>query len=165
MMICGSSMADNVKIQGIDELKRNLARLSAAAQGKAGRFAARKAAEVLAGAIRREVATVDDPATREDIAANVASRFNSRAARRGRLAYRVGIRGGAVSREKNQSEPGGDTFYWRFLNFGTRNMPAKLSIERAAQASESEVFQAFRVHFGRAIRRALKRAQKTASKR
>lgn len=45
---------------------------------------------------------------------------------------RVGVLGGAKApaiqsgefKGKGKGNPGGDTYYWRFLEFGTENMPA-----------------------------------------
>jgi HK97 gp10 family phage protein len=161
-------MRDGVSgvFDGLPELRAKLRTLSDDAQFNGGRFAGRKAANVLREAMAREAASIDDPQTSESIERNLAVRFSSRTFKRsGDIKYRVGVRGGAASRAKNQSNPGGDTFYWRFLNFGTQKIGRQMSLERAAQQSESEVFQTFRKQYEKAIDRAIKRARKNVSTR
>jgi HK97 gp10 family phage protein len=151
----------NGVFDGLPELRAKLKTLSDDAQFKGGRFAGRKAANVLKEAMAREAASVDDPATRESIQKNLAVRFSTRTFKRsGDIKFRVGVLGGASSRKQNESNPGGDTFYWRFLNFGTQKMGSRMSVERAAQQSESQVFQTFRLEYEKAIDRAIKRARK-----
>lgn len=151
----------NGVFDGLPELRAKLKTLSDDAQFKGGRFAGRKAANVLKEAMAREAASVDDPSTSESIQKNLAVRFSTRTFKRtGDIKFRVGVRGGAASRKQNEANPGGDTFYWRFLNFGTQKMGSRMSVERAAQQSESQVFQTFRLEYEKAIDRAIKRARK-----
>lgn len=146
---------------GFDGLRGKLRLLSDEGQSKSAKFAGRKAADVLRAAVSKEAASVDDSSTTNSIEENIASRFSGKHFKRtGDVKYRIGVRGGASSRQANERNPGGDTFYWRFLNFGTQNMPQHMSLERGAQKSESEVFQTFRIQYGKAIDRALKRAKK-----
>lgn len=158
-------MADAV-FEGLEELRAKLKTLSDDAQFKGGRFAGRKAANVIKEAMEREALRVDDPATAESIARNIAVRFSPRTFRRtGDIKYRVGVRGGAASKAQNQANPGGDTFYWRFLNFGTDKIKQpKIALEKAAQSVESEVFQTFRVQYEKAIDRAIRRAKRVSSR-
>lgn len=99
----------------------------------------------------------DDPNTKRSIYRNVAIQYSARQSRQiGGVVMRVGIRGGAkryVNTRENRrkrrvgqeylgggdkSAPGGDTFYWRFLEFGTEKMGARPflrpALENNAQA-------------------------------
>lgn len=77
----------------------------------------RRGAAVVRGAVRRRASAIDDPATAESIAKNVTVQSSRRLSRRDQIGMRVGIRGGAKKRD-NVTSPGGDTWYWRFLEFG-----------------------------------------------
>lgn len=91
-------MADGIEvnIEGLDALQQKLTALTREAQGKAVRSALRKAANVIRDRARTNAARVDDPATRESIYLNVATRFNRKKYRQtGDPAFRVGVLGGA----------------------------------------------------------------------
>lgn len=81
---------------------------------------------------------MDDAGTDEAIWKNIAVANNARAGRKeGGIVMSVGVRGGAKSYANNaenrrkgragktnatggsKANPGGDTWYWRFLEFGT----------------------------------------------
>lgn len=148
---------------GFDELRGKMRYLADENQSKVSKFASRKAAAVVADHVGREVATVDDSSTAEDIQENVAFRESGRHFKRtGDVKFRIGIQGGAAN-DEGRPGPGGHTFYWRFLNFGTRFMSSSISLERAAQRAESEAFNTFRIQFGKALERAVKRAKKARS--
>lgn len=62
---------------------------------------------------------------------------------------RVGIRGGARDMGKygefkgaGKDNPGGDTFYWRFREFGTSNEPARPFMRPAMNENGDAAFQA-----------------------
>jgi len=135
---------------------------------KGGRAALRKAAKLVAEAVKRNAQRLDDPATANKISENVAIRWSSKKFKRsGDLMFRVGLLGGAKSKAaggelpgKGKGNPGGDTWYWRLLEFGTRKLQAhpfmRPALERNTQAATAE----FVKHFKGAIARAVKRAQK-----
>lgn len=67
---------------------------------------------------RENAKRLDDPKTAENIAKNITikvngKRFNSH----GAIYGRVGVTGGA-EKDKGGGGSGGDTYYWRFLEFG-----------------------------------------------
>lgn len=91
-------MADGItmKMEGLDALAGKLSALSGVAESKAGRFALRKAANVIRDRARANAARVDDPQTPEAIHQNIVARFsNKRYRQTGELAFRIGVLGGA----------------------------------------------------------------------
>lgn len=162
-------MDQRVKLNGIEELNAKLRGLKYDVQKKGGRFALRKAAQVIRDQARANALTLDDPRTATNIAANITERWNSKLNKRtGDLGFRVGVLGGArnysdygeIKTGKSASQnPGGDTFYWRFLEFGTQHMAAKPFMRPAIEASAQKAADVFTDYFGPAIDRALKRVK------
>lgn len=75
---------------------------------------------------QRRAKSLDDSHTRNDISKNIAIKFSSSKARKyGDFTMRVGVLGGSRSRFVNDQNPGKDTFYWRFLEHGTKKLTAK----------------------------------------
>lgn len=139
-----------VEIKGIDELSERLKSISVATRQKSGRRALGAAARVVRDAARQNARTLDDPATAESIAKNITVRFSSRLFRRtGDLGFRVGVLGGAKQGENaggilsKGPNPGGDTWYWRLLEFGTQNMAAKPFMRPAMQGSINQATEVF----------------------
>lgn len=66
---------------------------------------------------------LDDPKTTNSIYKNVALRNKRR--RDGNVTVMVGILGGARKDKNKGIGKGGDTYYWRFLEFGTSKMKAR----------------------------------------
>lgn len=134
----------DVQLSGLDEVIAKMRRLPVDVRQKGGRFAGRKASNLIRDAAIQNAEKLNDPATAEEIAKNLAVRFSSRTLRRtGDIAYRVGILGGArryantrdnrrkrrvglsYKTDGSSANPGGDTFYWTFLEFGTQKMRAR----------------------------------------
>lgn len=127
-------MADGVQLNftNLDTIINRMSRLESKVQRSIARRATAKGARVIRDQVKANAARLDDPATKTNISRNVVVQHASRLGRQNRgVAYRVGIRGGARTRQENQSNPGGDTFYWRFLEFGTAKMAAKPFIRPA----------------------------------
>jgi HK97 gp10 family phage protein len=174
-------MTDGVsfKLEGMDEILGKLKELSHDVKYRGGRFALRKAANLVATKAKENAKTIDDPATAEDISKNIAVRWSGRTFKTtGDLKFRVGVMGGARqyanTRDNvragragasyavggDKSNPGGDTFYWRFLEFGTERTRAQPFMRRALSENVSAAVAEFSKEFPKAIDRALKRAQK-----
>lgn len=166
-------------IDGLEELRAKLQEVRAETQYKGGRAALRKAAQVVRDAARAGAARVNDAATPEEISKNIVERWNGRRFKRtGDLAFRIGVLGGArqyadtgENRRKgrvgesyavggDKGNPGGDTYYWRFLEFGTEKTPAQPFMRPALESSGGEVADIFVREYGKAIDRAIKRARK-----
>lgn len=174
-------MADGIdfKIDGLEQLLGKLDSISDDLKRKGGRAALRKAANVIRAAAQAGASRIDDPATAESISKNIDVRWNARRFKRtGDLGFRVGVLGGArqygdtkVNRRKqrvgdsyktagDKSNPGGDTWYWRFVEFGTARTPAKPFLRPALEQNVDKATGAFITEYEKAIDRAIKRAAK-----
>lgn len=154
-------------IMGADTLSETIKSIGYEMKVKSGRFAVRKAAEVIAEQARANALAIDDPLTPEAIHLNVQARWNGRKFRAtGDLAFRIGIMGGAGG-NKTASElsvnPGGDTRHWRYVEFGTQDAQAKPFFRRAINESANLATRTLIVNFEKSIQRAIKRANKGRS--
>lgn len=124
-------MAENVSfdIQGLEPVLDKMKELESLPKKKATRFALRKAANLVRDRARANARRLDDPETANSIADNIAVRQDTKHYRRtGDLKMSVGVRGGAKSKAKNAALPGGDTYYWRFLEFGREPVTLKKGV-------------------------------------
>lgn len=155
-------------VDGLEEVLGKFSALEYDIQRKGGRFALRKAAQVLRDQARANAARVDDPATPADIAKNIVERWSGRTFKRtGDLMFRVGVMGGAGGRKSGKEQsglPGGDTRHWRYLEFGTEDTPAQPIFRPVPNQAGQQAVDEFTKQYGKSIERALKRAQKKASK-
>lgn len=153
-------MADN-QVSGLDVTLARMKELPLALRRKGFRAAARKGANVVRDQARQNARKVDDPATREQISKNIVAAFASRASKAsGDIVFRVGVRGGAKqyanTRENvrkglsgktyqtlgDKKNPGGDTWYWRFIELGTARTSAQPFLRPAGQQSGDAAFRA-----------------------
>lgn len=151
-------------ITGADALAETLKSVSYEMKMKSGRFALRKAAEVIAEKVRENALRVDDPATPEAIHLNVEARWNGRRYKAtGDLAFRIGIMGGAGGNRaatELASNPGGDTRHWRYLEFGTEKMQPQPFFRQALTEAANPATRELITQLQKSIDRALKRAGK-----
>lgn len=149
-------MAENV-FQNRDRILAKMRDMSPKLVKKGAKTAVRKAANIVMKAARVNALRIDDRETAEQIAKNIAAQFQSRRSRReGAIVYAVGVRGGARysgrggavgSAGGSKSNPGGDTWYWRFVELGTSRsraqpfmLPAlKSNADRAMQVMATEL--------------------------
>ena len=155
-------MAEEFSLTGLDDLLAKFKSVKGDVKYKGGRFALRKAANLVADRVRSNAAQVDDPASAADISKNVAVRWSSRTFKKtGNLAFRVGIMGGAGGRATSESLsglPGEDTRHWRFLEFGTSKMRAQPFMRKSLADNISAATTEFISQYGKALDRALKKA-------
>lgn len=147
-------MADSitVNINGLSDLVIKLRRFPAALQKKGLTKAMRKGATVVRKAAIAGAQRVDRTQTPEKIFKNIVVQTATRLGKRNHgVAMRVGVLGGARSTSRDavrarrrrarsgiksldelgeiagagKNNPGGDTWYWRFLEFGTSRFAAK----------------------------------------
>lgn len=148
-------MADiEFKLEGLDPILKKMRALPLDLRMKGARFAGRKAANLIRDAAVANAERINDPATKEEIAKNIAVRFSSRESRRtGDVMFRIGVLGGArryantkenrrgrrvgesYATDGSSANPGGDTWYWRLLHFGTQTIPANPFMTRAMEQS------------------------------
>lgn len=138
-------MAD-VKIKGLEEIIKNLQKLSNKEMKKIMRKATRAGAGEIRKTAKKNAKALDDPKTPENISKNIVTRAR-RTIDKSEIKMSVGILGGARQMGKygelkgaGKGNAGGDTFYWRFLEFGTSKMPAKPLMRNAMMSSQQQAF-------------------------
>lgn len=151
-----------VRMEGLDALTAKLEGLKYDIAKKGGRFALRKAAQVVRDAARQNARQIDDPQTAADIAKNVTERWSNRYNKQtGDLKFRVGIQGGAGGNKTGAQLaglPGGDTRHWRHVEFGTEKTAAQPFFVRSMMQNAQQATNVFIREYVRAIDRALKKA-------
>lgn len=160
----------SVKMEGVEALSKRLEGLKYDVSKKGGRFALRKAAQVVRDAARQNALRLDDAKTSEVIAKNIQEKWNGRLNKTtGNLGFRIGVLGGArdysaygelTTGKSASGNPGGDTFYWRFVEFGTQKVRARPFMRPAIENNSQKATDTFIVEFGRALDRALRKAPK-----
>lgn len=159
-------MADTIEFSliGLGSLLGKLDSVKQDVKLKGGRFALRKAAQLIAEKAKAGAGRIDDPETAEKIAANIAVRWNGRLFRRtGDLGFRVGVLGGAGGNAKSESFsglPGGDTRHWRLIEFGTKYVPANPFMRSALADNIAAATSTFISEYEKAIDRAVRRADR-----
>lgn len=167
-------MIVDVKLNGLDEVIDRMNRLSPKVQWRIFRTAARRAMVPVRDDARRRAQAIDDPATRENIAKNLDVQVSLKRSRAvGGVVARVGIRGGAeryASTRRNvrkgragqryatggdKSNPGGDTWYWRFIELGTSRQAAHPFLRPALEGNAQLVADTFAAEAAKGIDKAL----------
>jgi len=118
-----------------DALIKKIRQLPIRLGNNAGRRALRKGANVIRNAARDNAKRIDDPESAEQIWKNITVQGGGRRRekRQGGPMMRVGVRGGAKNRKGggtyhvggSKSNPGGDTWYWRLIEFGFTHKSGK----------------------------------------
>ncbi|SUO95260.1 HK97-gp10 family putative phage morphogenesis protein [Suttonella ornithocola] len=151
-------MADGVemRLHGLEALREKLEAFTD--EKRARRIytaASRNAMKETRKKVKQNAARIDDPRTPENISANIATKVNSKHfTRNGNIYARVGVTGGA-QKGKGGGGKGGDTYYWRFLEFGTSKMPARPFIRPAMDADQ--ITGAYASELSKAIEREIKK--------
>lgn len=173
-------MADGISFEAKEfgALKIKLRGLSFDMQRKGGRFALRKAAQLIARKAAQNAKKLDDPETGNQIAKNIVNGNKYPGVRwdgnyhneTGDLAFRIGVQGGArapaiASGElpgEGKDNPGGDTFYWRFLEFGTESIGATEFMRPALRNNTAAATAEFVKQYDKALDRALRKLSRGA---
>lgn len=173
-------MADDIKITGLDGVLARLQELPETVARRAMRYGLRQGGKVIADLARAGAAKVDDPKTPEDIEKNIAVRNypKSSEASFGGPAAAVGVLGGARqyadttrNRRKRRvgeeyatggssGNPGGDTWYWRLLEFGTSKMHARPFMRPAMNQGAESALQQVADSLNKALDRVAAKAKK-----
>lgn len=155
-------MPTTFKLEGLDDLLRKLDQLPDRVVTTALRRSLRKGGNVIKQAAVTKARALDDPATPQRIDENIVVQNGGRQfeRREGGPAVRVGVLGGArkyadtrFNRRKgkvgqqyetagSRDNPGGDTWYWRFLEFGTSKMHARPFMRPAMDEGAGAAFEA-----------------------
>lgn len=151
-------------MQGINELLKKFKSISYETRYKGGRFALRKAANIVAEQARQNAGDLDDPETGRSIAANIALRWNGRLYKRtGNLGFRVGVLHGALLKSGGETTANSPTPHWRLLEFGTEKMKAQPFMRRALADNVEPVADAFMREYNKALDRAIKKGGNNVS--
>lgn len=110
------------KMEDYSKLIAKMNNFSEEVQVKHAWGATRKGAQIIANAAKRNAEAIDDPESK----INIADFINvQRAPKLGRsekgVAYRIGVRGGAVYVNGERQTP----TYWRFIELGTEHQAAR----------------------------------------
>lgn len=157
-------------LTGIDDVIGRMHGLPIALKKKGFRYAGRKAANVIQAAAVANALRIDDPDTAQQIAKNIVVRFSNRTFKQtGNVMFRVGVLGGArdysaygeITTGKDASQnPGGDTWHWRLVEFGTEDTAAKPFMRPALQDNTQAATNEFINQLDKWIDRNLKRINK-----
>lgn len=154
-------MAGDIEFEltGYDEAIAKLGALKQSVKSKLARSALRKAGLIIVKAAQANVAQYDDPETARSIAKNLAIQWNNKRFRAtGDIAFRIGVRGGAVV-PKGKAIPDGvkaATPHWRFIEFGTKSSIAKPFLRPAMSSNVQAVTDSFAAELNKVIDKAIR---------
>lgn len=114
-----------VEITGLDDVVSKLQKLANPRRTKSiARKAARQAMNIVRDAARNNAKAIDDPETSEKIFKNI--KVSAGKTRNpNEIKMRVGVDGGASFSNPNpKPTSGGDTRYWRWVEYGRSGVPA-----------------------------------------
>lgn len=137
-----------VEITGLDDVVSKLQRLANPRRTKSLALkASRQAMNIVRDAARQNAKAIDDPETVEKIWKNITTRAG-RSRNPNLVIMRVGVQGGAAmnahsDRNKLAGLSGGNTTYWRYLEFGTSEMPATPFMRPALATNIQQVTNKF----------------------
>jgi len=152
IILVGRYIGVAMSVKGLDNVLHNLQELDTRIIRRATTSAIRAGAGVIRDAARVNARALDDPGTPAQIYRNIVARSIRRrdvVRQGGDAGARVGVLGGARDLSKQgeikgagSGNPGGDTFYWRFLEFGTQHMAARPILRPAAEENKTQAFNA-----------------------
>ncbi len=160
-------MASSVNIEGLDGLLQALQALPREIASKNGGPA--RAALARGAKIIRDEARVLVPKDTGAVAANIVMKRDGRPDRFGvNERYTVGVRGGAKryantkrnvrkGRAGKEYKTAGNTYYWRFLEFGTEKQRAQPFLRPAFESKQQEAMNAIVDTLTKGIARAAKK--------
>jgi HK97 gp10 family phage protein len=130
-------------LQGLQELEKKLSKLGELEARKALNQGITKGGAVIRKAARANAKRLDNELTTEQIFENVTAKKWLVKKGRKYLGVSVGI---------NKNGKGGDTYYWRFLEFGTSKMAAKPFLEPALEQARGAAIEAVKAGAIQAIK-------------
>ena len=139
-----------MSVEGLEAIRKKMRAIPDKAAYNAGKRGLRKGANVIRNMARANAARLDDSLTPESIAKNIVVKGGAKKydKNRGGPAMRIGVLGGARDMSKygefkggGKANPGGDTWYWRLLEFGTSKMGARPFMRPAMNSGAGAAFQ------------------------
>jgi HK97 gp10 family phage protein len=175
-------MAIEYKLEGMNGIELKLKLLNGDVKVKGARTALRAAADLIKVEAISNAQAVDDPKTGEQIWKNVVVRASTKRFKQtGETVFQVGIMGGAKQYAKtrrniregktgtyytggDKGNPGGDTWYWRFVEFGVpkKGIAGRSFLEVAMRAKSSAAIMEFSRRFDKYIDRKIRQASRVA---
>lgn len=150
-------------LKGTEELTAKFASITKDVKYKGGRFALRKAANIVSKAAKAGADRIDDPTTGRSISGNIAVRFSTRTFKRtGDLVFRVGVKHGSLLRDSGSKSTNAPTPHWRLHEFGTEKMIATPFMRPALESNVGAAINEFITQYKKAIDRAIKKAAKAS---
>jgi len=145
-----------VNVTGLEGLVDRISKLPDKLQKKGARSAARKAMNLVRDAARANSRGFDRKESTETVWKNIITQGSARGDRRiGGVNMRVGVRGGAQYSEARASQaasnPGGYTWYWRFLELQTEGLPRQEFLLPAMESRAQAVTDKLGVELSREI--------------
>lgn len=134
-------------LQGLQELEKKLSKLGELEARRALNRGITKGGAEIRKAARANAKQLDNKLTPEQIFKNVTSKKWRVKKGRKYLGVSVGV---------NKEGKGGDTYYWRFLEFGTSKMAARPFLEPALNQSKNAAIEAVRAGAIQAIKDSIK---------
>lgn len=139
-----------VKLEGVNALKSALADASSKIRTRAVRAALRKAGQVISKQAKQDAPVLQAPTkTRKPgtVQKAIVVRASKFARKAGDEGVFVGVRPLRGARQKKLGKAGAknpnDPFYWRFLEFGTKNLKARPFLSPAAENRGAEAVSTF----------------------
>ena len=146
-------------IEGMDAVLKKMQQLDAMHQRRALRRGVTRGATEVRKKARANAKSLDNSATEEQIFRNISAKAWRVRKNRPYLGSSIGVLGGAKSpatavgeiKGKGKDNPGGDTWYWRMLEFGTKKMEAKPFLSTALESEKNKAVAAIRDGASKAI--------------
>ena len=138
----------SVEVSGLTEIIREMEKLGGKEMLRMTNNALRAGAREIRDQAVINARAIDDPKTPSSIPDNIVVRAMSKRKRNALKAdagVRVGVLGGAKQGDKGAQNPnkGGDTFHWRFVEFGTQRASAKPFMRPAVTQSQARAIAKF----------------------
>ena len=149
-----------VEITGLDDVVNRLQRLANPRKARSiARKAARQAMNIVRDAARTNAKAIDDPETREKIHKNIVTQ-GGKSRNSNEIVIRVGVRGGAAMNQHSNRAAlsglsGGNTTYWRMLEYGNSHQAATPFMRPALSQNIDEATTKFVQVFDAEITKAL----------
>jgi HK97 gp10 family phage protein len=149
-----------MKIEGLKQLDNALKKLPLELQKKFLRAAVATSSNV----IRKEV-LARAPVRTGKLKNNVYRAYSKDKSDSGKATYVVGVRMGRKTRYKNNAknrrlgrtgqtyQKDGEAFYWKFIEFGTKNFAAQPFIRPAFEAKKTEAINAIKLSLQKSIKK------------
>lgn len=121
--------------EGAKELQRKLKKLESKQQKRVMRKSVKEGSKLVVDAAKLNAKRIDDPHTRDAIYKNIkAKKMKKRDAQRehGDMGYQIGV-------NVSETAKGGDTFYYGFVELGTRYMQAEPYLRPALENNWRQV--------------------------